>query len=927
MKIKKLSLLLIFFFAISFVNAQFPVQKGKREKESLSLAGIWQFKLDPMNVSIPVKGSDFIQKLPETIILPGSTDQAGKGYKTQDMTSIRLSRVFEYSGAAWYEKNNIFIPDEWKGKDIFIFLERAHWETKTWVNGQAAGRRESLSTPHIYDITPYVIFGKKNTIRFRVDNGQIYNLAYTHALSAETQTNWNGIVGEIKVQALDKVRISNVQIYPNRKDKKMKIVVEIVNNTKKPARGNLNLKCKTFDEKNLIELSDKNVNFEVSDSLSQMYVEYKLGDSILLWDEFDPNLYELHVSLSSDDKLYKDETKIKFGIRDFATKGTQFTINDRITFIRGAVNSCEFPLTGYPPTEKEEWYRIMKTYKDYGINCIRFHSWCPPDAAFCVADELGLYLQIENSDWRFTVGDDEATNEFYFDEARKIFDTYGNHPSFVFFCEGNELVGKGCVPFLKKMLEQWKTDTRKLYVAASGYPTVEGSDFYEFYGARPQRWKEGLGGRFNSKPLNTRYDYAEYVKKFDIPMITHEIGQWCAYPDFKQVLKYTGVLKPYNYELFREGLREKNMLSQAEDFHLASGKFQVIQKKEEFESYFRTPGFGGYHLLQLNDFPGQGTSPVGVVDVFYNPKNYVDAEEFRRIQNPQMLLLRTDKLTWTSKENFVADAQFVNFGKNEIKNARICWTVKNKEGTIAEGLFAPIDCPIGIIVKVGELSVPLNKVKKADSYDVIFSIEETDIFNKWKIWIYPAELPELRSENILITDKWDTKAKQYLEKGGKVFLIADTALINSDIPPGFSGISWNAVWSGTPPNTLGILCNPAHKALENFPTEFHSNWQWFDLVRNSKPFLIDHTPYEFKPVVQIIPDWNNNQKIALVIEARIGKGKLLMTSINLRGIMKTSPVARQLYYSLLNYISNDFFNPEIVLSAEMINRIIKIHKK
>ena len=75
------------------------------------------------------------------------------------------------------------------------------------------------------------------------------------------------------------------------------------------------------------------------------------------------------------------------------------------------------------------------------MNCIRFHSWCHPESAFQVADELGLYLQVENSDWRFTVGEDEATNAFYLDEAQRIFKEYGNHPSFAFFCVGNELIG------------------------------------------------------------------------------------------------------------------------------------------------------------------------------------------------------------------------------------------------------------------------------------------------------------------------------------------------------------------------------------------------------------------------------------------------------------------------------------------------------
>ncbi|MDR3061274.1 MAG: hypothetical protein LBU57_04060 [Dysgonamonadaceae bacterium] len=415
--------------------------------------------------------------------------------------------------------------------------------------------------------------------------------------------------------------------------------------------------------------------------------------------------------------------------------------------------------------------------------------------------------------------------------------------------------------------------------------------------------------------------HSDNVKKFNIPMITHEIGQWCAYPDFKQVSKYLGVLKPYNYELFREGLREKNMLDQAWDFHIASGKFQVIQKKEEFESYFRTPGFGGYHLLQLNDFPGQGTSPVGVVDVFYNPKSYVDAGEFHRIQQPQTPLLRIKKLTWTNNETLEADIEFINFGKEEIRNGIISWTFKSGDKLYAQGSFNPVTIPLGELTKTGRINIPLDGIDRATAFNLTVSLDGTPIYNCWKVWVYPEKLPEIKYQNVFVTDKFDTKAKQLLEKGKTIFLLADTASINSDVPPGFSGISWNAVWSGTPPNLLGILCNPDHKAFEHFPTEFHSNWQWFDLVRNSKPMVLDHTSYFLRPLVQMIPDWNNNRKIGLIVEAKVGNGKLLMTSIALKKQMDDSPVARQMYYSLLKYITGEHFNPAESMSYDELEEI------
>lgn len=928
MKLKKLLIVAALLLGGTSVLARQGSAPGKRERESLPLAGIWQFKLDPTNVAIPVKGSRFTPQLPETITLPGSTDQAGKGYKTQDMTSIRLTRMFEYAGAAWYEKQNVFIPEEWRGKRIFIHLERAHWEVRAWVNGHAVGREMSLSTPHEFDITDRVKFGERNTVRFRVDNSKIFNLEYTHAVSAETQTNWNGIIGDMEIRAYDQVRMADIQLYPDRKGRKVKVDVTLANPQKRSVEGEIALRCSGGNggSDTAVQLPLRTYAFSGSDSVFVVSYEYALGDKVLLWDEFTPNLYRAEFSMTASDgkDAFADETSETFGVRDLATEGTRLTINDRILFLRGNVNSAEFPITGYPPMDYDEWFRILKVCRDYGLNSVRFHSWCPPEAAFEAADRLGLYLQVENSDWRFTIGTVPELDAFFFDEASRIFREYGNHPSFAFFCEGNELVGPGRDPVLKKMLEQWKKDPRHLYAAASGYPNIEGSDFFDYYGPRPQRWQEGLKGRFNVAPLNTMYDYSDYVKKVSVPLITHEIGQWCNYPDFNQVGKYTGVLKPYNYEIFREGLRDKNMLDQAWDFHIASGKFQVIQKKEEFESYFRTPGFGGYTLLQINDFPGQGTSPVGVVDVFYDAKPYVTAEEFRRMQGTRVPLLRAEKFTWTNGETFTGKAQIVNFSDRAVRNGRVEWSLKYPDVRVyRKGGFRATDIPVGPITELGEVSIPLSGIREAVKMTLTFSLAGTDVFNEWAVWVYPQRLPETQMDGVVVAREWNAAVRQRLLDGATVFLMADPERIDSDVPPGFSGISWNAVWSGTPPNLLGILCDPEHPALREFPTEFHSNWQWFDMVRYSRPMVLDHTPALFRPVVQMIPDWNNNRKIGLIIEARVGKGKLLMTSIDLEGIREKSPVARQMLHSLERYVAGEGFAPTAELTPEMIDKLFR----
>jgi hypothetical protein len=864
-------------------------------KEIIPLAGIWKFKLDPFFTGISSNGVQLMPQLPEEITLPGSTDQAGKGVKTQDMTSLRLTRMFEYKGAAWYEKE-VFIPLAWKDKEVQLFLERAHWETAVWVNGRPAGKQESLSVPHVYLISPLLQSGKKNTIHIRVDNNLIHNIEYSHAVSAETQTNWNGIIGRIELQAFEKIHLDDIQVYPQPAQKTARFQIAILNRSKAAVSGTLHFSGATMNNASPRSIPTFSIPFSGRDSLIPVVLDLPLGDKVHTWDEFDPTLYRVNITLQAEQQgIHCQDTRpVVFGMRTVSTEGTRFTINGRPTFIRGTVNCAEFPLTGYPATDEVQWERIFQTCKDYGLNLMRFHSWCPPEAAFVVADKLGMYLQVENSDWRFTIGKDSAANRFLTEEGDRILKAYGNHPSFLMFCEGNELVGPSVNSFLSGLVNRWKADPRHLYTGAAAYPVVPENQFNVHYGARPQRWKEGLKGRFNVQPLNTQYDYSEYVGKFKVPMITHEVGQWCVYPDYNEISKYTGVLKPYNYELFRESLREQNMIDLAEKFNRASGKFQVIMKKEEIESYLRTPGFGGYHLLQLNDFPGQGTAPVGVVDIFWDPKPYTTAKEFSRFQGPRVPLLRTGSFTWTNDQTFTAAVQFANFGTGPLTGATVNWSLAYVDGRVYQkGSFKKATIPLGSPIPLGDVAIPLNKVNEASRLVFSVQIPGTSYSNQWNIWVYPKTLPAAPLKDIVVAHEWSEEVKAQLLQGATVLLLADTAAIQSDADPVFSGISWNTVWSGMPPNLLGILCDPEHPALKKFPTEFHSNWQWWDVVRHSKPMVLDHMPASFRPLVQMIPDWNNNKKIGLVWEAKVGKGRLLLSAIDLRNNMEQRPVVVQ----------------------------------
>ena len=286
-----------------------------------------------------------------------------------------------YVGAAWYGRT-IYVPDDWSDKRIMLFLERPHIETTVFVNGHEAGHQMSLSTPHVYDVTKLLKTGKRNDIVVRVYNG-IENVCVgqdSHSVTDQTQGNWNGITGRMELQARPKhVNIRSVRVYPDLKHGKAHVKVLIENHANQ-GLGRVHLMQLreygltyevTMEGDNtmrpLISNGSRWINIERD---KQVEFDIHMTDTMRPWDEFTPNVFRLTVYAGND------QYTTTFGFRNIAIDGRQMLINGRPLFIRGTVENCCFPETGYPPTDEEEWLRIFRKCKEYGLNMVRFHSAC-----------------------------------------------------------------------------------------------------------------------------------------------------------------------------------------------------------------------------------------------------------------------------------------------------------------------------------------------------------------------------------------------------------------------------------------------------------------------------------------------------------------------------------------------------------------------
>lgn len=397
---------------------------------------------------------------------------------------------------------------------------------------------------------------------------------------------------------------------------------------------------------------------------------------------FDNDKYLLVGMVQSESRQYTGKVLPCF--KDFHIEGAHFYADGHPVFLRGKHDAAVWPLTGHVDMTVEGWMKYLGICRAYGINHVRFHSWCPPEAAFVAADSLGIYLQPELPFWGSFDDKDEKLMAFLHQEGENILREYGHHPSFRMMALGNELWGS--IDKMKEFVDDFREIAPdKYYTFGSnyylGYQGVkEGMDYFTTCRIGGEGWGKYNthtrgsfsfadaydGGIINHFRPNTTMNFDEacdkwaspqpwqrqdveqtsYKRAAGIPIISHETGQFQTYPDFREIKKYTGVLYPYNFEIFRRRLAAAGMLSQADDFHKASGLWSVKLYKADIEMDLRTKNMAGFQLLDIQDYPGQGSAFVGILDAFMESKGITTANEWHQWCSSVVPLLVTDRFCY-----------------------------------------------------------------------------------------------------------------------------------------------------------------------------------------------------------------------------------------------------------------------------------------
>ena len=907
--------LLVMFLGIMSTFAQGNIH-------ALPLAGTWRFALDPNGVGETEKW--FSRELSDPITLPGTLAENRKGPRGEPRANVsELSSEYPYEGVAWYQRM-IDIPADWKGCLGELFLERSK-VTSVWLDDLCIGTNNALGVAQVYPLSSLTPGSHRLTVR--VDSTAKLPASGGHMVTTSVQTKWNGLLGDLRIAAHGPVWISRMRVVPNVTQRTAQVTLFVRNATGKPQKSKVSLTASLFNVPMTESLPPMAVTQPATIGMndSEVTVTLSLGTNAPLWDDFQPALYRLTAVLETDiadGQHFRHTSQSEFGLREFATRGSQFIINGHAVLLRGKHDAMAFPLTGYASMDVVEWTRVFSVAKSYGINHYRFHTCTPPEAAFKAADRVGIYLQPELYNFGGAYRDG-AAGEYNMAEAKRILSAYGNHPSFVMFALGNE-IWDGRDLRAKTVAELRAFDPTRLYAQGSnnefGRPTLAaGDDYWTTARTSKDSAAHAVRGSFShaDKPLghiqalrpSTTYDYRNAIAGVPVPVLGHEVGQFEVFPNFREIKKYSGVQKPWNFFTFRQRLEAAGMLDQADAFVAASGALVVQCYREEIETCLRTPGFGGFQLLDLQDFPGQGTALVGILDAFMESKGLITPEAWRRFCGPVVPLARMESYTWTTAQTFTAKIEVAQYGPKDLLAMPFNWSLTDERGKIvAHGALPVKDYPQGTLVAAGSISIPLAQLPAPARYELSLSLGGTDIRNDYPLWLYPDKIDTAVPASVTICEQWDDGTKALLAEGKTVLLLPATHVL-SGVEGFYTPDFWcypmfRSICEGgkkpVAPGTMGLLIDAKHPALKAFTTASYSEWQWWDLVTDSRAVILDSTPAAYRPVVQVIDNFERNHKLGVLFEAHVGSGRLLVCTLDLLH-KQESPVARQLLHSLLQY--------------------------
>lgn len=430
-----------------------------------------------------------------------------------------------------------------------------------------------------------------------------------------------------------------------------------------------------------------------------------------------------------------------------------------------------------------------------------------------------------------------------------------------------------------------------------------------------------MQGWLNQKYPDFRTDYIKPMRalrcKTNQPVFSFEVGQYEVLPDFDELPEYKGVTEPANLRTFRQWVIERGFMSRWKTSVEASGELSLLCYRAEVEAALRTRGFSGISLLGLQDFPGQGTALIGMMNAHLHPKpfGFAQPERFRSFFRAELPLVMLPRCTWVNTERLTAVVRMANYGKSDLTGIPV-WTLTGN-GIALRGIWPEITAIAGDLTDLGTLDILLSSISRAQK--LTLTIKFSGCVNSCSVWVYPDEHP-VCPDSIHECRRLDDEALAVLAAGGCVYLSPDATeeALPQSVQCHFSPDFWNVCSFVKQSGTMGQLIDTAHPLFSNFPTDAHTDWQWWPMATQRALIL----PENYKAIITELDSYAYLRPLAQLLECQCGGGRLMLSSMGLQNLQQYLE-ARTLLGSIYRYMASDDFSPQQEISPDVIRQLVK----
>lgn len=829
-------------------------------------------------------------------------------------------------GTGWY-RTSFWGGNEWKEKSVVLSIGGAMLDAWVWINGQYVGTHYSCGKPFEFSVSRFIKPGEENQLIIAVSNLR----SNRKGCSIRGYKGLSGGINRsVKLVVSGKTRIADCYVRTVAEMNKLiwNVRLEGGGTDDCPKKNSLDLIWRIVDPVTEKVLGEGTVP---ADTKELCFETDTFG--MQTWDDKEPKLYTLALELA--EKKYADDINCTaanirnaadfvcqtFGLRFLKREGTSIKMNGRSIFLRGTTDHAYFAETCTVPNDISYYMRTIKALKAAGFNWIRFHTTIPPVECMEAADRLGMLIQAETQ------------NGFEEEDFLEMLYLCRKHPSVILYCAGNEvLISDAFEEKLKKMAEHCHTFAPDvLYNPMEGLGRIEYGLDEKAPGytekpvphnalklARVREFSDAFAPGVWVFSYHSLYPDVNKINErlsvYRRPCLIHEAGIFDTYLNLDLEKRYEGTrIGPELYNAVRRYVDEMGMLDMAPTYYRNSCRWMKNLMKFALEKARRCPDIAGYDFLGAIDCHWHRSGyATGVMNEFYELKPGFTEQELRQFNGESIIVSDAGH----ERSIFVKDAVKVKlfaslYGGEKLEKGILLWSFEDDNNRVRlSGSREIRDIEAGRLAGLGEVTVGLEQVSGIGEHmklkvSLIGGIY--NISNEWDYWVFNAPKDPDKSQ-IKITDRISFQDLTDMENGARILLLGSGP---------FRGLP--ITYQITPGGRVNGNCATVihdHPMMRDFPHEGFCDWQFAPMFKDGGAVVFNELDIGFRPIVEIVSTYKMIRKQAGIFELAIGRGGMLVCTMNVSG---DDPASKALYGCMVKYLASGEFAPQVkVTSAQML---------